>query len=194
MAAKAKRVGQRDIDVRRLLLLAHQDVQVSRLLGVIQVQVGVQEACGRGTATGNQLVVEFQVGVQEACERGNSRRQPVVVARRRNSMNTRRMAASESASNVSSPLQGRPVTVQCCAPKLHTAQCHCYRTQKQGCRGLPVRSAWMVATASTAPAAPSRWPIMDLVELILSDLQQYKEASRQLTARSVREQQAANQS
>lgn len=69
VAAKAKRVGQRDIDVRRLLLLAHQDVQVCRLLGVVQVQVGVQEACGRGTAKGNQLVVEVEVRVQEACRR-----------------------------------------------------------------------------------------------------------------------------
>ena len=29
-----------------------------------------------------------------------------------------------------------------------------------------VRSVWIVATASTAPAAPSRWPIADFVEEI----------------------------
>lgn len=31
--------------------------------------------------------------------------------------------------------------------------------------GLWDNSTWIVATASTAPAAPSRWPIIDFVEL-----------------------------
>ena len=34
--------------------------------------------------------------------------------------------------------------------------------------GAPVRRALTTAMASTAPAAPSRWPIMDLVLLICS--------------------------
>ncbi len=45
MAAKAKAVGQGHVNIRRLLLLANQDVCVGLLLGVVQVQVGVQEAC-----------------------------------------------------------------------------------------------------------------------------------------------------
>src|SRR3989338_9614438 len=32
---------------------------------------------------------------------------------------------------------------------------------------IPVRIAWMVATASSPPAAPRQWPIIDLVLLIL---------------------------
>lgn len=41
---------------------------------------------------------------------------------------------------------------------------------KGGVGRAPVRMAWIVAIASTAPAAPSRWPIIDFVPLMRTPL------------------------